>query len=119
MELQFLGLIILFFIILGIYELSRQSNSRYLTTGRNVHLITFNNMQWSKNNVKVRVGDMVVWKNLDNVRVQVTSNYDNITNSDLLSNYDEYAHIFTKPGTYIFKTPMYRKVGDITVRVTK
>ena len=119
MELQFLGFVIIFFIILVVYELSRYSNAKYLTSGRNVHLITFSNKKWSKSVVDIREGDMVVWKNLDNIRVQVTNNYDTIPNSELLDNYDEYAHIFLKAGKYVFQTPLYRTVGNVTVRVMK
>lgn len=133
MELHFLGFLILFFLFLGVYELTK--NIRGQTTvvlndrgeyevgyggiivGSNEYLITIANMEFSEEELNIRTGDRLIFKNLDNVRHQVVNNIKEIPNSKILTNYEEYSLIITYPGKYIFSSPLYKKMNKLVVNV--
>lgn len=117
MEYHFLGYLIIVFFILSFYELWKKSETVINISDRNVHYVNIYKMDWSKNNLKIKVNDKIIFKNLSGPRVQIVNNYDFIKNSKIMEFYDEYSVIFTKKGEYTFKTPLYKKIPTFKVSV--
>lgn len=69
-------------------------------TEPNVHHIEIIGFEFTPSEIRVKVGDTVVWTNMDSSSHTVTSDYDEELDSGYLRKGETYAHIFIETGTF-------------------
>ena len=116
-EIQILGIIILVIIVLLMLEYYKLNKSRILNTKNEDVFVSILNDQFQFDNLNIKVGDKVIFRNMSMLRHNITNNYENIPNSPLLLQYDTFEYRFNKPGSFIFKSSLYDDMEDIVINV--
>ncbi len=81
-----------------------------------IYQIEIKNFAFEPQNLKIALGDSVVWTNLDASVHTVTSDFENELDSLYLEKLKNYSYIFTKPGVYSYHcTPHPGMKGKIIV----
>ena|SRR3989344_2427510 len=83
----------------------------------NSHDIVIKGFAFSPKELRIKIGDVVTWSNMDSVGHTVTSDSGSELNSDLFTNGDSYSHVFNQAGTYTYHCkPHPNMKGKVIVR---
>ena len=117
MELQLLGYTILLVLIFILIEYYRLNKNRLLNTEQKDHYIYITDKEFQFKSLDIKVGDKVIWRNMSNLRHNISSNYENIPNSPLLLKFDSYSFRFNKKGSFVFFSSLYPEMEKLMINV--
>lgn len=118
MEVLFAGKIIIILFIIFMIRMAIVGPFIY-NTGK-THYIDLLNFKFEKTDLKIKLGDTIIFTNMDQIRWNVINDNDLIPNSDLLYQYDRYTYTFNIDfDTVTFNTSLYENVVPLVVTQQK
>lgn len=114
-NMKYLGNIILVIFFILLLQMIKKGPFIF-SKGKNYY-VKIQNHEFDTEVLTVEIGDRVVWRNMDQIRHTVSTTSQTIDDSDLLFQYQDFDIIFDKPGTYTFKSSLYKNMNEITINV--
>ena len=81
----------------------------------NVNQINIENLAFSPSSLNVKVGELVIWKNLDSASHKIISNGEPKFESPQLANGEEFSYIFPIAGTYDYYCSIHPSMKGVII----
>ena len=115
-EINILGFIIIFVFGFFLYKTMQKGPFIYQNTQK--HKVSIGRSSFTPNNLVIKKGDAVIWRNEDHVlRHTVVSKDAFVRNSKILQKGDRFKIIFDRSGKYEFYSSLYKSFEPITITV--
>ena len=117
MKLYFLGYALILVMIILLFEFYRFKKGTFITGTLKEYMVNIVDFEFSEPFLVIERGDKIKFKNFDQVRHQIITDEEFLSNSPLLLEFDEFTETFNETGTFYYYSPFYKKMKAIEIIV--